>query len=185
MIATAKGLVELRPFAAQGEETDLVRVVLKAASDLETRIALGMLKLYVPDRQLVIAVNLREVLRELPRTPLPMAVDFESLARIAGLSRVKNTYTRRYDDPRGTFELVVLGEGNMCYDIVLKAEEASAYWSPDPSDDDFVSAKALQLLLSRDTLLDRMIELVQSMGLVFNPPLYHSLREWMLEHPGE
>jgi hypothetical protein len=159
--------------------------MLMAASDLEARIALGMLKLYVPDRQLVTAINLREVLRELPRTPMPVAVDMEALGRIARMTKAKNAYERRFADRLGDFSLVVLGEGNMCYDIVVRAEDSTAYWSPDPSDDDFLSSKALQLMLSRDSLLDRMIELTQSMGLVFNPPIYHSLREWMMEHPGE
>lgn len=185
MLTLARGLAELRPYAAVGEGTDLVRVVLNAAADLEARIALGMLKLYVPDRQLVTAVNLREVLRELPRTPTPMAIDFAGLAKVGGFTRVKNVYGRHYTDPLGDFEIVVLGEGNMCYDIVLCTAERRVYWSPDPSDDDAISAGALELVLSRETLLDRMIELATSMGLVFNPMLYHSLKEWMLEHPGE
>ena len=165
-----------------GDDPDLMRIVVNAVSWVEASLAIGLLGEKVPERSLVTGANIREALKELPRCPITMAVDFETLARIAGLDRVGSGWEREYQDPAGDYTLVLLGEGNYCYDIVVRSEGRTLMWMPHDSAEDYLNPDIVDLVMERTTLLKNVIELVGEMGMPFSPIFYLSLDDWRAEY---
>jgi hypothetical protein len=176
-----RGVAQVRPHY-ESPVGDLLRVVLNATSVAEANLALGILSGQVPEKDLIGAVNLREQLIELPVCPFPMAVDVETLARIEGLEKDRSAWRRRFEDSAGDYDIVILGDGNLCYDIVIHADGKHVFWTPQPHDEEIIHPEALDLALGRDRLLQALVTLVKSMGLPFAPKFYLSLEDWSLQY---
>ncbi len=171
---------EIRSYYAA--DPDLLRIVINATSWVEASLAIGLLGEKVPEKSLVTGANIREAIKELPRCPIAMAVDFETLARVADLTRVGSGWEREYADPAGDYTIVLLGEGNHCYDLVVRAEGRTYMWMPRDCDEDFLNPDIIDLVLQRSTLLKNVIDLVGEMGLAFSPIFYLSLDDWRAEY---
>lgn len=176
---------DLRALAAT-DNGDLLRTLVNSVSQVEAGLALGIMRdRNVPDRTLVKALNLRETLIELPASPFPMRVDFEGLSKICGLSHRLGCYHKNCADTKGRFRLELLGQGNLCYDMVVSVGKRKAFLKPAPIGADYVRPGALDMLLSREDMLREIIEIVRSMGMVFNPNFYMSVDDWLMEHAAE
>jgi hypothetical protein len=181
MITVARGVAHVRSHY-ESSAGDLMRVILNAASNAEANLALGILEQEISAKDLVTAVNLREVLRELPVSPFLMGVDMAALVRLAGLEKVKSAWRCDYEDVDGYYGLAVLGDGNLCYDVVLHADGRNIFLTPSPSGEVIVRGDALDLLLRRETMLHELVCLVKAMGIPFTPRFYLSLEDWMLQY---
>jgi hypothetical protein len=184
MNVAASALADLRTL----DDTDdgvLLRTVLNAVSYAEAGFALGLLADRVPQRTLVAALNLRETLRELPISPFAVPVDLDSLARICGLTRGKGFWTTDGEDAGGRYAIEILGQGNLCYDVVLVAGKRRALLKPGPVTEDFVTPEALEMVLEHPKSLRDVIELMTAAGIVYNPRFYMALNEWRQEHAVE
>lgn len=184
MIAVARGLASVRPHYA-GEQRELLRILLNATSAAEADFALHILRESVPERDLLAAVNIREALCELPACPFAMATDIETLVRVLPMTKDRSAWRRTRADAGGDYDLVVLGDGNLCYDLLVTADGRNQFWTPHPANGAVVHPDALDLVMSRETLLAEVVALVQAMGLPFSPVFYLSLDDWMLEHAAE
>jgi hypothetical protein len=178
MLTLSTGLARIRPHFTD-ENRDLFRVLLNATSAAEANLALQVLAASVPERSLVTACNLREVLRSMPVSPFPMCVDEPLLIRAAGLE--KRTATLGVTLADG-LELVVATAGNLVLDIIVRAGVAKHFWTPVPVVEDFVNPEIVDLLVDSEYLLDSAVELIKSMGVVFNPKFYLSLDDFTLEY---
>jgi hypothetical protein len=163
-------------------DPDLSRVVLNAASWVEANLAVEVMNESATEKTLVTAANIREVIRELPRCPLAMAIDFEGLARVWGLEREGNAWARSFPDDGGSFSVVLLGEGNYCYDIVVRTDDSTHMWMPNDRDGDFVNPEVIDLVIERPSILGAIVELTEAMGLPFYPMFYMSLEDWRQEY---
>ncbi len=163
-------------------DPDLMRIVFNATSWVEASLAVGLLGEKVPEKSLVTGANIREAIKELPRCPISMAVDFATLARVSALTRLGSGWERDYEDPAGDYTIVLLGEGNYCYDIVIRSEGATCMWMPCDCGEDFLNPDIVDLAMERTTLLNNVIELVGDMGLSFSPVFYLSLDDWRAEY---
>ncbi len=181
MLAVVRGLPSVRPYYA-GEQRELLRILLNAVSPAEADFALHILGESMTQKELLAAVNLREALRELPACPFAMAIDTATLVRITRLERDRSAWRRRFDDERGPFDIVVLGDGNLCYDLIVSDRERNFFWTPHPRNGVFVHPDALDLVMGRDTLLQEVIGMTIAMGLPFSPTFYLSLDDWKLEY---
>ena len=181
MLTATSGLATLRAHYT-GETRDLMRILLNATSAAEANLALEVLKDVVPDKALVAACNLREVLFALPSSPFAMSVDEETLARAAGLDRRIAAMGRVLPDG---IELVVTTAGNLVLDIIIRCEGEKYFWNSVPVTDDFVNGTILDMLLESDHLLHAAIDLATAMGIVFNPKFYLSLEDWHLEYASD
>lgn len=161
-----------------GENADLLRVLLNATSVAEASLALDALRATVPEKDLVVALNLREALRSLPAAPFTMRVDEETLARAAGLHRGIALMSKELPDG---LVLCVTTAGNLVLDIIIKHGDESHFWNPIPITDDYLMPAVLDLVVTSDYLLDEVISLVHCMGVVWNPRFYLSLEDWFLE----
>lgn len=176
---------DLRELAAS-ENGELLRDLVNSVSQVEAGLALGIMRERgVPDRVLVKALNLREILAEMPASPFPMRVDFEMLARINDLFHRLGSYHKNYQDDEGRFYIELLGQGNLCYDMVVGVGNKKAFLKPAPIGADYVRPAALDLLLSREEMLREIILIVHSMEVVFNPTFYMSVDDWLMEHAAE
>jgi hypothetical protein len=168
-----------------GQDGVLLKPVLNSASVAEAGFAVGLLRDRVPERVLVGALNLRETLSELPASPFPMPVDFETLARIGDLTRFKSSWVRQGEGTDGRFEVEVLGQGNLCYDVVIAAGKKRSFFKPGPIAAELLKPAALDLVMSRDGLLRDVVELVKAMGIVYNPHFYMTIEDWQFEHAAD
>lgn len=160
----------------------LFQVLLASVSIVEANIALDLLLKTVPERDLVAAVNLREVLRSMPASPFPMAVDERTLIRVAGLQKHLAVLTKSTADD---YQVIVTTTGNLVLDVIIKQDAKKWFWSPLPATTDFINPELIDHLMKSEYLLGEVIELIQAMGLVFNPTLYLSLEDWHLEFASE
>lgn len=181
MLTATTGLASIRPHYAH-EARDLLRVLLNSTSSAEANLALEVLKLSVDEKALVSACNLREVLRSLPGSPFSMRVDEATLARTAGLDRRIAAMGKTLPDG---IELVVTTAGNLVLDVIVKHGGEKYFFNPIPVTDDYVSGPVLDLIVDSEHLLDALIELVNCMGVVFNPKFYLSLEDFHLEYAAD
>lgn len=178
-VLTATGsLAQLRPHFT-GESRELLRVLLNSTSSAEANLALDVLRDTVPEKALVNACNLREVLRSLPTSPFAMRVDEEMLAKTAELERRMAAMSKRLADG---LELSITTAGNLVLDIIIKNGDEKYFWNPIPVVDDYVTSEIVDMAVESDHLLNAVIELTHCMGVVFNPKFYLSLEDWHLDH---
>lgn len=181
MNVAASAYLDLRQLT-RTEDGILLRAVINSASFTEAGFALELLRDRVPERTLVGALNLRETLQEIPASPFLMRVDFEGLVKIAGLTRRKASYIKSGSGTDGRFELEILGQGNLCYDIVVGVGKARSFFKPGPVGAELITREALDLVMKREALLRGVVELVKNMGMVYNPHFYMTINEWQFEH---
>ena len=181
MLTATAGLAHLRPHYTD-ETRDLFRVLLNATSPAEANLALDMLRHTVPEKALVTACNLREVLHALPASPFTMRVDEETLRRTAGLEKHVAAMSKHLPDH---LELVVTTAGNLVLDLIVKDHGDKYFWTPIPVRDDYVNPEVVDLVVSSGYLLDEIIELAKCMGCVFNPKFYLSLEDWHMEYASD
>jgi hypothetical protein len=181
LLTATDSLAAVRPHYTP-ETRELFAVLLNATSAAEANLALEVLRGLVPERALVSACNLREVLRELPRAPFSMRCDEETLARSAGLTRDIAVLGKVLAD--GT-ELAVTTAGNLVLDVIVKRGGKKFYLSPIPEGEEFVSAGVVEAMMESECLLDELIDLVKAMGLVFNPKFYLSVEDYLLEYAAD
>jgi len=184
MNVAASALADLASRVAT-EDGLLIRTVVNATSTTEAGFAVGLLGEVIPRRSVVAALNLREILREIPESPFTMCTDFDTLSRVAGLERRAQSWVKRLGTGDGAPEIEVLGQGNLCYDVVVRLGERSSLLKPGPVNGDYVKAEALELLLENEDLLREVIELTQDMGVVHNPRFYMTVEDWQIEHAAE
>lgn len=163
-------------------DPDLVRVVLNSTSWVEASLAVELLAETVPEKALVTAANIREAVKELPRCPMRMAMDFEQLARVADLERDGMGWSRIYEDSEGDYIVELLGDGNYCYDIVVHTDEEMLMWMPPSSEEDFLNPAIVDLVMTRPTVLRNVIDLLAAMGQTFYPLFYLSIEDWRQEY---
>jgi hypothetical protein len=160
------------------EEGSLIRSAVNATSTTEAGFAVGL-------RTLVAALNLREILRELPESPFTMRTDFDTLAKVSELQHRGQSWVKTLGREASAPEIELLGQGNLCYDVIVRVGDASSFLKPGPVNGDFVKPAALELLLEHEDLLREIIELTQAMGVVHNPRFYMTVEDWQMEHAAE
>lgn len=181
MLTAAKGLCRIR----QHYEEDtryLFQVLLTATSVVEANIALELLSKTVPDKSLVAAVNLREAIKAIPSTPFRMAVDEQTFMRVGGMVKDLASLTCATLDG---YSIVVTTAGNLVLDLIVKCEGDKYFWTPIPRNDDLVEPDLVEHLIESDHLFEGIVDVVKSMGIVFNPTLYLSVDDWHLEYARE
>lgn len=178
MLAALNNLSQLRGHYVD-DNRDLLRILINATSTTEANLALEVLRQSMPEKDIVLACNLREVIKALPSSPFQMRTDEETLVKSAQLTKDVASMGKRLDDD---IELSVTTAGNLVLDVVVRTESGSRYWNDVPVTDDFMTTDALDLAMESSHLLEAVISLVKDMGLVFNPKFYLSLEDWQMDY---
>jgi hypothetical protein len=179
LLTVTTGLSQLRTdYNPQTHE--LLGVLLNSTSAAEASLALEGLKGLVPGKALVTACNLREVLQAIPPSPFVMSTDEDTLARVAALTRGIATLSKTLPDG---IEICVTTAGNLVLDLIIRtASGEKLFWTPIPVELDFINPQLVSLLMESPYLLDEVIEIIKSMGVVFNPKFYLSIEDFRLEY---
>ena len=82
----------------------------------------------------------------------------------------------------GDYELLVLADGNLCFDAALVADGVKIPWTSMPGYDDIVNQEFVDLVLSRKTVLKETVTFVQDTGVPLSPTFYMSMDDWNLEY---
>lgn len=180
MIAVA-GMVQ-RIQTCYTAETELVRTIVNAASVVEVNLALDILRETVPQRTLVAALAVREMLGAIPSFPCTMGIDDETLARVAGLQKDRLAWKKDLADGCG---ISVTMAGNFCFDIIVQADGASLFLTPTSPGVDLISPGAADAFIAHPAVLAEVVTLLGDMGLTFSPKPYLSLEDWALDHAQE
>jgi len=167
----------LRPYY-EGEARSSIRALLGSTSATEANFTLQLLMDVIPSDILVRACNLREVIQSLPRTPVSMHVDEQTLADTLGLERSIASMGKALPDG---IELYIMTAGNCVLDLIIQSNGKKHFWNP-VSINEAVTAEVIDLCIESDYLLRSMIELAEGMGLVFNPTFYVSINDWLEEN---
>jgi hypothetical protein len=181
MLTAAKGLCRIRSHYVE-DTRYLFQVLLTATSVVEANIALDLLSKTVPDKALVAAINLREAIKAVPSTPFRMAVDEQTFMRIGGMVKDLASLTCATSDG---YSIVVTTAGNLVLDLIVKTECEKYFWTPIPRSDDLVEPKLVEHIVGSEHLFAGVVDVVKSMGVVFNPTLYLSVDDWHLEYARE
>ena len=181
MLTATQSLQQIKPHYSP-ETRYLFRILLNATSVVEANIALDLLLKTIPEKTLVSAINLREVIKSLPPSPFQMAVDEETLLRVTGLEKHLAAYAIRTPD---NYEFIVTTAGNLVLDLIVKHEDDKYFWTPMPRTNDYICPDLVDHLMRSEYLLGTVIDIVKAMGLVFNPTFYLSIDDWHLEYASE
>ena len=181
MLTLTSGLNQLRPYYKE-DTKEVFRTLLNSTSAAEANLALEVLGGLVPDKPLVTACNLREVLRSLPASPFTMRVDELTLRRTAHLEKHIAVLSKELPDG---LELCVTTAGNLVLDLIVKRDGEKHFWTPIPVTHDYVNPSMIDMVISSGYLLDEVIDLVKCMGVVFNPKFYLSIDDFHLEYAAE
>ncbi len=160
-------------------EPELLSSILSTASPIEVNLALDVLRDITPERTLVSAVNLREVLLSIPRFPCSMAVDELTLARVAGLQKDRLAWTKPL---KPGLSISVTTAGNFCFDVIVQDGDEAVFVAPLSAETDAVNPRLVSAIMHHEELLAALVELVIDMGLEFAPQPYMSLADWGLDH---
>jgi hypothetical protein len=181
MLTATKGLCRIRSHYVE-DTRYLFQVLLTATSVVEANIALDLLSKSVPDKALVAAINLREAIKSVPSTPFRMAVDEQTFMRIGGMVKDLASLTCSTSDG---YSIVVTTAGNLVLDLIVKTECEKYFWTPIPRTDDLVEPELVEHIIGSEHLFAGVVDVVKSMGVVFNPTLYLSVDDWHLEYARE
>lgn len=179
MLQVTTGLSQLKTHY-NPQTKELLGVLLNSTSAAEASLALEGLKGLAPEKALVTACNLREVLQAVPPSPFVMSTDEETLARVADLKRDIAALGKTLPDG---IEVCITTAGNLVLDLIVRtADGQKLFWTPIPVELDFINPHIVGLLMDSPYLLDEIIEIIKSMGVVFNPKFYLSIEDFRLEY---
>ncbi len=181
VLTHATRLAKLRPYYTE-DNRDLFRVLLNATSAAEANLALQVLTPLVPERTLVTACNLREVLRAMPESPFTMRVDEETLVRAAGLKKQLAAYSKVLPDG---LELAVTTAGNLVLDVIIKDGDTKYSGLRCPCSTTSSTPRSSTLLVESDTLLDAVFDLVKYMGVSRESQVLSLLDDFTLEYASD
>jgi len=181
VIKTSRGLALIRDYY-NDETCYMFRIVLNSTSALEANIALELLLKSVPDRALICAVNMRELFKSLPAPPFAMAVDEETLTRVAGLEKNMAALEKGLEDGNS---VIVTTAGNLVLDLIVRDGDVKHFWTPTPITSDFMNPDLIELVLFSDYLLESIVDLFVAMGVPVHPNFFMSLEDWCLENATE
>jgi len=157
---------------------DLIMSLLSTPSRAEAAISFSLLRGTIEDRHLVMLVNLREVLHEIPEAPFRTGEPLEVLARAGAYESTDRSYRRLFESAHGVFGLEFLGEANTCAGIVVHtAVRRYSLCDPDSIDETLVALFVLHTIL-----LDAILEALELLGCPLDPRIYVTADDFLAEH---
>lgn len=168
--------------ALEDERVDygLASTLVSASSESDALIAFSLLRGAISDRHLVMLVNLRELLLEMPTCPFSTPCDLEILARACGYEDTGRSYRRGFESNHGVFGLEFVGRLRTCEAILVHTplSRFDLYKNGDHE----LDAETLTIFAHHATLIDAAIEALQQMGLSLDPKFYLSAEDFLREH---
>lgn len=161
-------------------DLDLVETLLLSRSDSDAVIAYSALRGVLPARTLVMLANLREVIAALPDAPFLAGTGLDTLAAVCDYEPTEHSYRKVFESECGFYGLEFLGEGTYCDGIVLRTATSRFVLHGDQSS--VLDNGVLEVFVTHETVLDAVLESLQALGYVFEPPIYVTPDDFLAEH---
>lgn len=159
---------------------DLVEALLTSRSDAEAVLAYGVLREALTDRALVMLANLREIIALLPDGPFRAGHGLDTLEEAGDYEPTGRSYRRLFESEHGIFGLEFVGEGTLCEAIVVHT--AGSRFALHGSVDSAIDHEMMLVFVNHEILLDAILEGLQLLGHVLEPPIYVSVDDFPAEH---
>lgn len=161
-------------------DLELVRTLLVARSAAEALYAYTALSERLPARALVMLANLREVVALLPDPPFIAGTGLDVLETAAGFEHTGHSYRRLFESEHGMFGLEFVGGGTLCEGILVHTQGSRFCLRGD--EESVVDEALFNVFVSHEILLDAILEALQNLGYVLEPPIYVSITDFVEEH---
>ena len=176
----ADTLRAMRALQLSDADPDLVAALLSAVSDADAVVSFTLLRTTIPDEHLLMLVNLREVLRELPEPPFRVGEDLELLTRASQYEDTGRSYRRMFEGAHGVFGIEFVGAGRQCDGIFVHTPGSRMQLKP--SGEYRIDAEMISLFVNHRVLLDAILEALELLGLPLSPAIYVTVDDFIAEH---
>lgn len=163
-----------------GAQGDLVRVLVNASSSVEAGLALAALRDSLPEADLVLLCNLRELFVEISTTPVSVPFELDVLERVRDYEHVGCSWRTECIGAHGVAGLEFIGEGNRVDAIMLHLFTGRIPLLT--CDEDLVNPKAIDALFANEDLAEELVESLRSLGLGVSPRFYLSVTDYVVEN---
>lgn len=159
----------------------LVADLIGAPSNADAAIAFTLLRGQLDDRELLLLVNLRELLREIPEAPFRTGDDLSILERASGYEDSGRSYRRVFESSHGFFGIEFVGRGRQCDQIAVRTAE-KRYVLAGGDEPLALDEFALTLFVNHGILLDAVFEGLGLIGVPLQPKIYVTADDFLVEH---
>lgn len=170
----------MRVITASNADPELVAALLSAVSGSDAVVSFSLLRGTIPDDDLLMLANLREVLFELPEAPFRVGEDLELLARGGAYEDTGRSYRRVFESGHGVFGLEFVGRGKQCDGIFVHTPACRMQLKPDG--DYCLDSELITLFVRHRILLDALLEALALLGLALSPAIYVTVDDFLAEH---
>jgi len=160
-------------------DADVVRSLLVSPSEAEATISFTLLRGTVDDADLLMLVNLREVLAELPAVPLRTGEGLEILAQAGGYEDAGRSYRRLFETSAGVFGIEFVGRAHECTGIAIHTPDARRLLR---GADGALDRDMLELFVRHGILLDAVLEALALLGVPLEQTIYLTLDDFIADH---
>lgn len=176
----ADTLRAMRTLTLSDADPELVAALLSADSDSDAVVSFTLLRGSIPDAHLLMLVNLREVLSEIPVAPFHVGEDLELLERASDYEDTGRSYRRRFESAHGVFGLEFVGRGKSCEGIFVHTPASRTQLKP--AGDFRLDAEMITLFVHHRILLDALLEALELLGTPLSPAIYLTPEDFLAEH---
>jgi len=159
---------------------DLVETLLTSRSDAEAVLAYSVLRDVLPERACVMLANLREVIGLLPDGPFITGQGLDTLQTAGEYEPTGRSYRRLFESDHGIFGLEFVGGGTLCEAIIVHT--ATSRFALHGDVNSTMDHEMLLVFINHDVLLDAILEALQLLGHVLEPPIYVTGEDFPAEH---
>jgi len=159
---------------------DLVKVLVNSRSNAEATLAATILRHRIPDLELVMLFNLRELISELPSEPFWVPHELDVLSRILGYRSTGTSWRRIFEAQGSKTVLEFVGNGNRIASIWMYSGRLKAALAGPCTD--FIGARAIEVLVSNVELGEGLVDALRALGHDLAPRFYFSVEDYMVEN---
>jgi hypothetical protein len=165
---------------ASNADPELVAALLSADSDSDAVVSFSLLRGTIPDDDLLMLANLRELLFEIPEAPFRAGDDLGLLARGGAYEDTGRSYRRVFESDHGVFGLEFVGRGKRCDGIFVHTPACRMQLGPSGSYR--LDSELITLFVRHRILLDALLEGLAMLGLPLSPAIYMTVDDFLAEH---
>lgn len=170
----------MQAITASNADPELVAALLSAISDADAVVSFSLLRGTIPDADLLMLANLREVLFELPEAPFRVGEDLELLARGGEYEDTGRSYRRVFESAHGVFGLEFAGRGKQCDGIIVHTPAGRLQLGPVGSFQ--LDSEMITLFVRHRIVLDALLDALELLGIPLSPAIYVTVEDFLIEH---
>lgn len=170
----------MRSITALNADPELVAALLSAVSGADAAVSFSLLRGTIPDDEIIMLANIREVLFELPEAPFRVGEDLDMLARAGDYEDTGHSYRRVFESSIGVFGLEFMGRGRQCDGIFVHTPAHRMHLAP--AGQYRLDPEMIALFVRHRIVLDALLEALELLGLALSPMIYVTVDDFLAEN---